>query len=75
MDSYCPKNGREAFEGFFFSQMELPKEFLTDQGSNYMSSVMRGVCEALKIKRLWTFIHHLQMDGLVEWFNRTLKNM
>lgn len=47
----------------------------TDQGKNFMSSIMRDLCKLLQIKHLKTEVYHSQTDGLVEWFNRTLRGM
>lgn len=40
-----------------------------------MSSVMKGMCESLNIKQLYTSVYHPQTDGLVKRFNFTLKSM
>ena len=58
-----------------FSRVGLPKEVLTDQGTPFMSKVMRELCKLLHIKQLRTSVYHPQTDGLVERFNKTLKNM
>ncbi|CAJ0964630.1 unnamed protein product [Ranitomeya imitator] len=58
-----------------FSRTGLPKEILTDQGTPFMSKVMRELCKALKISQLRTSVYHPQSDGLVERFNKTLKSM
>lgn len=57
------------------SRLGIPQGILTDQGKTFMSGVPKGVCKILKIKDLRTSVYHLQMDGLVERFNRTLKGM
>ncbi|CAJ0960675.1 unnamed protein product [Ranitomeya imitator] len=58
-----------------FSRTGLPKEILTDQGTPFMSKVMRELCKALKISQLRTSVYHPQSDGLVERFNKTLMSM
>ena len=58
-----------------FSKVGIPKEILTDQGSNFMSSLMCQLCTLLDIKKLNTTPYHPQDDGLVENFNGTLKEM
>lgn len=58
-----------------FTSMGIPKEILTDQGSPFMSRVMKELCALLKIKQLRTLVYHPQTDGLVERFNKTLKSM
>ncbi|KAL1277201.1 hypothetical protein QQF64_023874 [Cirrhinus molitorella] len=36
---------------------------------------MADLCRLLKVKQLRTTVYHPQMDGLVERFNQTLKQM
>ncbi|XP_063075477.1 uncharacterized protein LOC134465637 [Engraulis encrasicolus] len=57
------------------TSLGIPKEILTDQGSPFMSRVMKDLCTLLKIKQLRTSVYHPQTDGLVERFNKTLKSM
>lgn len=57
------------------SQVWIPQESLTDQETNFMSSVLRCVCETLRIKQLPVSMYHPQTDGLVERFNHTLKGI
>ncbi|KAL0151935.1 hypothetical protein M9458_052742, partial [Cirrhinus mrigala] len=59
----------------FFSQVGVPKEVLSDQGTNFMSRIRQQVYQLLGIKRVRTTPYHPQTDGLVERFNQTLKNM
>ena len=70
-------NARQiANELFLFStRLGLPKEILTDQGSPFMSQVMRQWCALLRVKQVRTSVYHTQTDGLVERFNKTLKAM
>ena len=58
-----------------FSHMGVPDEILTDQGTNFMSSLLEEVYYLLHIKRIRTTPYHPQTDGLVERFNGTLKGM
>ena len=58
-----------------FSRIGIPKEILTDQGSNFMSRLLSSMYERLGIQALRTSPYHLQTDGLVERFNQTLKAM
>ncbi|KAG6935241.1 Pr gag-pro-pol, partial [Chelydra serpentina] len=58
-----------------FARVGLPREILTDQGTNFTSRLLQQVCELLGIKQLRTSVYHPQTDGLVERFNRTLKAM
>lgn len=58
-----------------FSRICFPKTILTDQGSNFMSKLLRQVYRLLGIKGIRTTPYHPQTDGLTERFNRTLKQM
>uniref|UniRef100_K7EX43 Gypsy retrotransposon integrase-like protein 1 n=1 Tax=Pelodiscus sinensis TaxID=13735 RepID=K7EX43_PELSI len=58
-----------------FSRVGIPREILTDQGTNVTSKLMAELCRLLNIKALRTSVYHPQTDGLVERFNRTLKGM
>lgn len=33
----------------WFARVGIPQEILTDQGTNFMSGILRGVCMTLKI--------------------------
>lgn len=58
-----------------FSRVGFPTEILTDQGTPFMSRLMAQMCEILGIQRLRTSVYHPQTDGLVERYNKTIKNM
>ncbi|MBN3274512.1 ANFC protein, partial [Polyodon spathula] len=55
-----------------FSRVGIPMEIQTDQGTNFMSRLMRGTCKLLGIKTIRTSVFHPQNDGLMERFNKTL---
>jgi transposase InsO family protein len=55
-----------------FSRVGVPKELLTDQGSNFMSDLIKQVCKLLKINKLCTTPYHPEANGLVENFNGVL---
>ena len=59
----------------FFSWVGVPKEILTDQGTNFMSKLLTELYRMLHIQPIHTSPYHPQTDGLVERFNRTLKAM
>ncbi|XP_076146551.1 uncharacterized protein LOC143131060 [Alosa pseudoharengus] len=59
----------------FFSRMGFPQEILTDQGTNFMSTLLKQVYQLLGIRSLRTTPYHPQTDGLTERFNKTLKQM
>ena len=58
-----------------FARMGIPEEILTDQGTNFMSTMLGEIYQLLQIKRIRTTPYHPQTDGLVERFNGTLKSM
>ena len=58
-----------------FSRVGIPKEIITDQGSNFMSQLLREVYCLLHVQPICTSPYHPQTDGLVERFNQTLKTM
>ena len=58
-----------------YSRVGIPQEILTDQGSNFMSEVMKEVSRLLSIRHLTSSPYHPQCNGLVEKFNGTLKHM
>ncbi|KAG6939054.1 hypothetical protein G0U57_003844, partial [Chelydra serpentina] len=58
-----------------FARVGIPKEILTDQGTPFMSKLMKDLCTLLRIHAIRTSVYHPQTDGLVERFNRTLKGM
>ncbi|XP_061098630.1 uncharacterized protein LOC133128839 [Conger conger] len=64
---------RELF--LLFSRVGIAEELLTDQGSCFMSGVLKEMCRLLKVTQLRTSVYHPQTDGLVERFNQTLKAM
>lgn len=47
---------------------------ITDNGTNFISDAMNIVCSRLDVKRSLTSVEHPNTDGLVERFNRTLKD-
>nr|XP_033936295.1 uncharacterized protein K02A2.6-like [Pseudochaenichthys georgianus] len=59
----------------FFSRVGFPHEILTDQGTNFMSTLLKQVYHLLGIRSLRTTPYHPQTDGLTERFNQTLKQM
>jgi transposase InsO family protein len=56
------------------SRVCIPKELLTDQGSNFMSELMREECRLLKIG-MRTSPYHAMSNGLCEIFSGVLKKM
>jgi len=58
-----------------FFRVGIPDEILSDQGTQFLSHVMKEVCRLLSVKQLITTPYHPQCNGLVERFNGTLKTM
>ena len=58
-----------------FGRVGMPKEILTDRGSQFTSGMMKEVCRLLSLKQLTTTPYHPMCNGLVERFNGTLKSM
>ena len=58
-----------------FSRVGLPREILHDQGTQFMSSVMKRFNNLLQIKSINTSPYNPQCNGTCENFNKTLKQM
>ena len=58
-----------------FARVGIPEEILTDQGSNFTSSLLAELYRMLHVHPIRTSPYHPQTDGLVERFNQTLKSM
>ena len=55
------------------SRLGVPKEVLSDNGTNFVSTMMRQFCDRTGIHQIKTSPYHPQTDGMVERFNSTLK--
>ena len=51
------------------------EEILTDNGTNFMFKVMKQFCQTTGVHQIRTSPYQLQMDGMVERFNSTLKRL
>lgn len=49
-----------------------PRTLLSDRGTNFLSALVRAVCDLLNTKKVNTTAYHPQTDGMVERFNHTL---
>ena len=58
-----------------FTRVGIPKEVLSDMGTQFTSNLMKEVGRLLSIKQLNTTPYHPACNGLVEKFNGTLKSM
>ena len=59
----------------FYSRMGMPNEILSDQGTNFMSQLLKEIYRLLHIHPIRTTPYHLQTDGLVQRFKKTLKSI
>ena len=58
-----------------FARVGVPREILTDQGSNFTSQLLAELYRLLQVRPIRTSPYHPETDGLVERFNQTLKSM
>jgi len=58
-----------------FSRVGIPKEIMSDKGSQFRSDVMKEFNRLLSIKGISTTPYHAMCNGLVERFNGVLKKM
>eukprot|EP00731_Ephydatia_muelleri_P005837 Em0003g85a len=61
--------------GKLFSRVGIPREILTDQGTNFTSQLLAELYRLLNVHSIRTTPYHPQTDGLVERFSQTLKAM
>ena len=59
----APRVARELVK--LFSHVGIPDEILTDQGANFMSTLLEEMYQLLHIKKIRTTPYHPQTDGLV----------
>jgi hypothetical protein len=52
-----------------------PKVLLSDQGTNFMSDLIKEVARQFRVKKINTSPYHPQTNGLTERFNKTLCQM
>ena len=64
----------EALVGIF-SRVGVPREMLTDMGSQFTSLLMKELSRLISMKQLTTTPYHPMCNGLVEKFNGTLKQI
>ncbi len=58
-----------------FSRVGVPSILLSDQGSQFVGSVMEEVYRLLSVQHVTISVYHPQSNGLVEKWNGTLKSM
>jgi len=62
-----------AFVEHWVAYFGPPEHLLTDNGSNYKSTLFAEVCALLLVHRIYTTPYHPQGDAVSERFNRTLQ--
>ncbi|XP_042886053.1 uncharacterized protein LOC122262167 [Penaeus japonicus] len=58
-----------------FSRVGIPKEVLSDRGTQFKSDLMKEVNRLLSIKAIFTSPYHAACNGTVERFHAVLKSM
>ena len=48
------------------AMFDVPKDLLSDRGTNLLSCLIQDICKLLGTKKLNTTAHHLQCNGMVE---------
>ena len=64
----------EALMGIF-SRVGFPREILSDNGTQFVSQVMREITRLIAVKQLFSSPYHPMANGLCEQVNGTLKKM
>lgn len=59
----------------FFSRFGVPKQLHSDQGTNFESKLFKEICQLMGIEKTRSSAYHAQTAGMIERYNRTLKNM
>ena len=57
------------------TRLGVPKEVLTDKGTNFVSRTMKKFCDLVGIQQIHTSPYHPQTDGIEERFNATMKHL
>ena len=63
------------FVNEIITRHSAPSKLLSDQGRNFLSSLIKSICDYFKINKIQTAPYNPQCDGLVERFNKTLCKM
>ncbi|KAL5007119.1 hypothetical protein ScPMuIL_015925, partial [Solemya velum] len=59
----------------FFTRFGVPKQLHSDQGGNFESKLFKELCSLLGINKTRTTAYRPESDGMIERFNRTMKNI
>lgn len=63
------------FVKHIISRHGCPKILVTDNGSNFVSTLMKNICKFLSINKINTTAYQPQSNALIERFHRSLKDM
>ena len=73
LSSITAETCARAFISTWVSRFGVPALLTSDQGAQFTSSVLSEVCSILGILRIKTTSFHLQSNGMIERFHRSLK--
>ena len=59
----------------YTSIFRAPARLLSDQGANFMTSIIDELCALLGVKKLWTMPYHPQTYGLMERSHQNIMQM
>ena len=59
----------------YISIIGAPARLLSDQGANFISSIIDNLCTLLNMKKLQTMLYHPQTNGLVDRSHQTIMQM
>lgn len=65
----------KVFINEIISRHSAPSKLLSDQGRNFLSDLIKSICNYFKINKVQTAPYNPKCDGLVERFNKTLCQM
>lgn len=57
------------------SRFGIPRQIHTDQGTNFTSRIVEDFCRSMNIAKTRTTSYHPEGNGVVERFNKTMKEM
>jgi transposase InsO family protein len=64
----------KAFVSNIICRHSTPKQLLTDQGTNFLSSLFKEICSCLQIEKLQTTAYHPEANGVIERSHRVFKD-
>jgi len=58
-----------------WSRLGVPDQMITDKGTQFTSNMMQELNRLFGVRGGTTILYHPQTNGLLEWFNGTLKSL